>query len=39
MHEAGLTDDHVTTPSGAHRLRYYGPTVDDDVPPEPFVDD
>lgn len=23
MHEAGLTDDHVSTPSEARRLRYY----------------
>jgi hypothetical protein len=39
MHEAGLTDDHVSTPSEARRQRYYDPTVDDDVPPEPFADD
>lgn len=39
MHQAGLTDDHVTTPSEARRLRYYNPIVDDDVPPEPFADD
>lgn len=39
MHDAGLTDDEVTTPSEARRLRYYDATVDDDVPPEPFADD
>jgi hypothetical protein len=39
IHKAGLTDDHVTTPSEARRLRYYDATVDDDVPPEPFAHD
>jgi hypothetical protein len=38
MHDAGLTDDEVTTPNEARRLRYYDPGVDDDVPPEPFAD-
>jgi hypothetical protein len=33
MHDAGLTDDEVTPPSGARRLRYDNPAVDDDVPP------
>lgn len=36
--EAGLTDDHVSTPSQARRLRYYDPTVGADVPPKPFAD-
>jgi hypothetical protein len=39
MHTAGLTDDHVTTPSEARRMRYYDPALDDAVPPEPFADD
>ncbi len=38
MHALGLTDDEVTTPSEARRMRYYDPAVDDDVPPEPFAD-
>lgn len=37
MNAAGLTDDHITIPSEARRLRYYDPDVDDAVPPEPFV--
>ena len=36
MHDAGVTDDHVTTPGEARRMRYYDPGVDDDVAPEPF---
>ena len=38
MHEAGLTDDEVTTPGEARRIRYYDPRLDDEVPPEPFED-
>jgi hypothetical protein len=36
MHEAGFTDDEVTTPGEARRIRYYDLCLDDDVPPEPF---
>jgi len=39
MHAAGFSDDHVTTPSEARRLRYYDPALDDAVPPEPFAED
>lgn len=38
MHELGLTDDHVTTPREARLMRYYDPSVDDAVVPEPFED-
>jgi hypothetical protein len=38
MHEAGLTDDEVTTPGDARRIRYYDLSLDRDVPPEPFED-
>jgi hypothetical protein len=38
MHALGVTDDHVTTPGDARRMRYYDPRVDDDVVPEPFQD-
>lgn len=36
MHAHGLTDDHVTTPDEARRMRNYDPALDDDVPPEPW---
>lgn len=38
MHALGLTDDHVTTPGEARLYRYYDPSVDGYVPPEPFKD-
>ena len=38
MHAAGVTDDEVFTPEEVRRMRYYDPTIDDDVPPEPFAD-
>jgi hypothetical protein len=38
MHDADLTDDHVTVPGEARRMRYYDPAGDDAVPPEPFQD-
>ncbi len=38
MHDADLTDDHVTVPGEARRMRYCDPAVDDAVPPEPFQD-
>jgi hypothetical protein len=36
MHAAGVTDDHVTIPSEARRMRYYDPSLAESVPPEPF---
>lgn len=39
MHNAGVTDDHVSIPSEARRMRYHDPTLDDEPPPEPFEDD
>lgn len=36
MHEHGVTDDEVTTPGEARRLRYYDPGAEDAIPPVPF---
>lgn len=38
MHNADLTDDELTTPEEARRLRHYDPAFDNDEPPRPFSD-